>query len=158
MATHILQQRFENFSNRVLSIALHALENGNDANNLEMHIEKLSNLLITYDHFRLFYNEETLNLKLEEINYVKDRIEQQLQFLNNNSIVTNRIFVNKKPTGGRPKFVVDIEAIKLLREQEFSWNKIAETFNISSTTLRVIERNTILKILFNHIQTFLIMS
>ena len=90
-----------------------------------------------YNRVRQYYNEDEFNLKLEEINYVKGRIQHQFQFLNNNhSSFAKKTFVSKIPTGGHPKFVVDIEAIKLLREQEFSWTKIAEIFDISSTTLR----------------------
>lgn len=76
-------------------------------------------------------------MKLEEINYIKGRIQYQLQFLNNNDLsFAKKTFVSKIPTGGRPKTVVDIEAVKLLREQEFSWSKIAEIFDISLSTLR----------------------
>src|ERR1051325_5196248 len=137
MATTLTyQQRFNIFSNRVIRIALYSLENESDSSILEMQMERLSVLLTMYARVQQYYNEGELNLKLEEINYIKNRIQRRLQFLSSNNLTfAERIFVNKKSTGGRPKFIVDIEAIKLLREQEFSWAKIAEIFGISSSTL-----------------------
>ncbi|GBB97623.1 hypothetical protein RclHR1_03020001 [Rhizophagus clarus] len=135
MATLTLQQRFDMFSDSILSNAIRSLENESDSKSLEIQAERLSTLLTMYNHVRHYYNEESLNSKFEEINYVKNRIQQQIQFLNNNSTFARRTFVIKKPTGGRPKFEVDVEAIKLLREQEFSWKKIAEIFEISPSTL-----------------------
>jgi len=140
ISTH--QQRFNIFSDRVIRIALHSLENEDDNNSLEMQIERLSTLSTMYVRIQQYYNESELNLKLEEINYIKNRIQHRLQFINNNnSTFAQRVFVSKKPTGGRPKFIVDIEAIKLLREQEFSWNKIAEIFGVSLSTLGNIRKD-----------------
>lgn len=137
MATHTLKERFNNFSDKLIRIALRALEDGNDSNGLEMQVDRLSTLLTMYHRVRQYYNENEFNLKLEEINYIKGRIQYQLQFLNNNDLsFAKKTFVSKIPTGGRPKTVVDIEAVKPLREQEFSWSKIAEIFDISLSTLR----------------------
>src|SRR5438309_52000 len=116
------QQRFNIFSDRIIRIALYSLKNESDSNILEMQIEQLSILLTMYGRVQQYYNEAELNLKLEEINYIKNKILHQLQFLSNdNSTFAKKFFVSKKQTGGRPKFIVDIEAVKLLREQEFSW-------------------------------------
>jgi len=115
ISTH--QQRFNIFSDRVIRIALHSLENEDDSNSLEMQIERLSTLSTMYVRIQQYYNESELNLKLEEINYIKNRIQHRLQFINNNnSTFAQRVFVSKKPTGGHPKFIVDIKAIKLLHE------------------------------------------
>lgn len=130
------QQRFNNFSDRIIRIALYSLENESDSSILEMQIERLSILLTMYARVQQYYNEDELNLKLEEINYIKNRLLHRLQFLNSdNATFAKKFFVSKKPTGGRPKFIVDVEAVKLLREQAFSWGKIAETFGISASTL-----------------------
>jgi hypothetical protein len=58
-----------------------------------------------------------------------------MEFLNNDTSFAMRNFVQKKPTGGRPETVINVDAIKLLREMGLDWIKIAQTFGISSRTL-----------------------
>lgn len=48
MATHTLKERFNNFSDKLIRIALRALEDGNDSNGLEMQVDRLSTLLTMY--------------------------------------------------------------------------------------------------------------
>src|SRR6266498_5839558 len=58
-----------------------------------------------------------------------------MEFLNNDTSFAAKNFVQKKPTGGRPETVINVDAIKLLREMGLDWTKIAHTFGISSRTL-----------------------
>ncbi|CAB4420316.1 unnamed protein product [Rhizophagus irregularis] len=102
-------QQFEERSEHILRNASRLLEIGEDINELELQVEHLSLLLSMYTRVEQYYDNATLQRKLNEINFLK--------------------------TGGRPKIEFNEDVIKLLRNQGFSWTNIATTFGISSRTL-----------------------
>src|SRR2546430_298797 len=117
-------QRFEQHAEQCLRNADNLLERSDDLNALELQIERLALLLTMYNRIRQFYDNVTFEARLNEINFIKRRIEQTIQFLNHDTSFAVRNFVTEEPTGRHPKIIVDEEAVKLLRQHGFTWKQI----------------------------------
>ena len=76
-----------------------------------------------------------ITILFKNINFVIRRLNQRIEFLNSDTSFAVRKFVQKKQTGGRPKSVINEDAIKLLRQQGYNWTDISKIFEISAKTL-----------------------
>jgi hypothetical protein len=111
-------QQFENHSEHILRNALLILERGEDINALELQVEHLALLLSMYTRVEQFYDNVVLQRKFNEINFLKARLEQRIQFLSNDINFASRNFVTKKLTGGRPRNEFNEDVIKLLHNRD----------------------------------------
>lgn len=138
-----LQQRFEAYATNVLRSVQHVLEDANDVNDLELQLNRLNTLLVMYNQVYQSYDDNILRNRLSEIEFLKTRLEQRMEFLNSDSSFAVKNFVQKKKTGGRPKTLINEDVIKLLRELGFEWTKIGNLFGVSARTIsrRRIEYN-----------------
>lgn len=130
------QENFENFANECLFNAINVLERGDDVNAMELQVDRLAMLVSMYSGVQHLYDDNTFQTKINDINFVLKRLNQRIEFLNNDTSFAIRTFVQKEQTGGRPKSVINEDAVKLLRQQGYNWTDIANTFNISAKTLR----------------------
>ena len=128
------QEIFENYAEECLSNAIKVLERGDDINAMELQVERLAILVSMYSGIQHFYN-NTFQTKLDDINFVIRRLNQRIEFLNNDTSFAVRTFVQKEKTGGRPKSVINEDVIKLLRQQGYNWTDISKIFEISTKTL-----------------------
>jgi hypothetical protein len=135
MSNSTLQQRFENYANELIRNSSLVLQEGNDINGFELQINRLNILVMMYQRIEQLYDTITIRNRINDIEYLKTRLQQRMEFLNNDASFAMRNFVQKKPTGGRPETVINVDAIKLLREMGLDWTKIAQSFNTSSRTL-----------------------
>ncbi|GES90881.1 uncharacterized protein LOC114531207 [Rhizophagus clarus] len=86
---------------------------------------------------RMYYDSQVITSFLHNIECLKIRLLEKIQSLNDVTIsFPIKRFVKKLQTGGRPKFIINFKAIRLLREQEFSWIKIDEIFEVSASTIK----------------------
>lgn len=134
MSVPLLQQRFEEQAEQYILNANNILERGDDINAIELQIERLSVLVSMYYHVQQYYDQEIFQTRLNMINFLKRRLEQRIEFLNQDTNMA-RSFVQKQFTGGRPRKIINESAIKLLRQQGYSWSKIGKTFGCSSSTI-----------------------
>lgn len=135
MSNSTLQQRFENYANELIRNSSLVLQEENDVNSFELQINRLNILVMMYQRVEQLYDTITIRNRLNDIEYLKTRLQQRMEFLNNDTSFAMRNFVKKKPTGGRPETVINVDVIKLLREMGLDWTKIAQSFDISSRTL-----------------------
>jgi hypothetical protein len=131
----MLQENFESYAEKCLFNAINVLENGDDINAMQLQVERLATLASMYLGVQNFYNEETFQTKLNDINFVINRLNQRIEFLNSDTSLAVRNFIQKEKTGGRPKSLINEDVVKLLRQQGYHWTNIANTFNISVKTL-----------------------
>jgi hypothetical protein len=130
-----LQENFESYANTCLFNANNVLERSDDINTMFLQLDRLALLLSMYSRVQEFYDNVTYQTKLEDINFVIRRLYQRIEILNNDSISTNKTFIRKVKTGGRPKTLIDESIIKLLRQLDYNWSDIARIFDISEKTL-----------------------
>jgi uncharacterized protein YerC len=131
----MLQENFESYAGECLFNAINVLENGEDINAMQLQVERLATLASMYLGVQNFYNEEAFQTKLNDINFVINRLNQRIEFLNSDTSLAVRNFVRKEKTGGRPKSLINEDVVKLLKQQGYYWTNIANTFNISVKTL-----------------------
>lgn len=129
------QENFESYAGECLFNAINVLEKGDDINAMELHVKRLATLVSMYLGVQNFYSDETFQTKLDDIKFVINRLNQRIEFLNNDTSFAVRNFVQKEKTGGRPKSLINEDVVKLLRQQGYNWTDIANTFNISAKTL-----------------------
>jgi len=130
-----LQQRFEIYATNVLRSVQRVLEDANDINDIELQLTRLNILFTMYNQMHQFYDNDTFRNRLNEIEFLRVRLEQRMGFLNSDSNFATKNFLRKKKTGGRPKTLINEDLIKLLRELGFEWTKIGNLFNVSARTI-----------------------
>ncbi|CAB4421658.1 unnamed protein product [Rhizophagus irregularis] len=141
MSISTRQQRFETYANDIIRSSHRTLQEENDSNIFELQINRLGVLLAMYQQVRQFYNSNSLRNRLNEIEFLKIRLQQRMEYLKNNTDFAIQNFVQKKQTGGRPRIIINEDAIKLLRELGFAWTKISDIFCVSSKTMSRIRKN-----------------
>ena len=114
-----LQQRFETYAANILRSAQSVLENASDINDIELQINQLNILSTMYNQIYQSYDYDTFRNRLNEIEFLRVRLEQRMGFLNSDSSFATKNFLQKKKTGGRPKTLINEDLIKLLRELGF---------------------------------------
>jgi hypothetical protein len=137
-----LQENFESYANSCLFNANYILERGNDINAMELQLDRLALLLSMYSRVQQFYDDISYQTKLSDINFVIRRLYQRIEILYHDSSSASKTFVKKVKTGGRPKIIIDEDVIKLLRQLEYNWTDIAEIFDVSSSTLSRIRKES----------------
>ena len=90
-----LQQRFEEQAEQYILNANNVLERGEDINSIELQIERLSALLSMYFHIQQDYDQEIFQARLNMINFLKRRLEQRIEFLNQDISSAKKNFVQK---------------------------------------------------------------
>ena len=132
-----LQQQFNEYVEHTLRITYRAFLQENDANILEnVHLQNLITLSSKCHQVQQYYENQIIANYLRDIEYIKNKLIERIQFLNHDIAFSTKRFVKKVQTGGRPKFVINIEAVKLLREQGFNWTKIGEILDISASSIK----------------------
>ena len=132
MSSETLQQQFNEYANHILRAAYRAFLQDDDVNILEnFHIQNLITLSSRCYQIQQHHNTQAIVNFLHDVNYLKTRLQEKIELLNHNTSTSPiKRFVKKIQTGGRPKFVINIEAVKLLREQGLDWTKIGKTFGV----------------------------
>ncbi len=135
MSSHTLQENFESYANSCLFNANNVIERSDNINAMFLQLDRLALLLSMYSRVQQFYDDITYRMKLEDINFIIRKLYQRIEILNNDSISTNRTFIRKVKTGGRPKTVIDESIVKLLRQLDYNWSDISRIFDVSEKTL-----------------------
>ncbi|CAB5201751.1 unnamed protein product [Rhizophagus irregularis] len=136
MSSETLKQQFYEYADHILRVVYRAFLQENDIDILEnFHLQHLIMLSSRCYQIQQHHNTQEITGYLQNIDYLKTRLLERIQ-LHNTKISPIRRFVKKLQTGGRPKFVINIEAVKLLREQGLEWTKIGRTFEVSTSTIK----------------------
>lgn len=137
MSLETLRQQFNEYVEHTLRTSYRALLQENDANVLEnFHLQNLITLSSKCYQIQQHYDTQTITIYLHDIEYIKTKLLEKIQFLNHAISFPIEKLVKKVQTGGRPKFVINIDVVKLLREQDFSWTKIGEILGVSASTIK----------------------
>ena len=137
MSSETLQQQFNRYAENILRETYRAFLQENNTNTLEnFHLQNLITLSSKCYQVQQYYRTQAITVYLRDIEYIKMKLLEKIQFLNHNTSSPIERFVKKVQTGGRPKFVINIEAVKLLREQDLNWTKIGETLGVSASTIK----------------------
>src|SRR3954454_18692687 len=112
MSSETLQQQFNEYVERTLRITYRAFLQENDSNILEnFHLQNLIRLSSKCYQVQQYYDTQAITVYLRDIEYIKTRLLERIQFLNHTTTpFPIKSFVKKTQTGGRPKFVINIEA------------------------------------------------
>src|SRR5436190_23559717 len=122
MSSETLQRQFNEYAERILRIAYRAFLQENDTSILEnFHLQNLITLISKCYQVQQIYNTQAITVYLRDIEYIEIKLVERIQFLNHDHDHTTtsspiKRFVKKVQTGERPKFIINIEAVKLLRE------------------------------------------
>src|SRR5918992_746459 len=117
MSSETLQQQFNNYAENILRETYRAFLQENNTDTLEnFHLQNLITLSSKCYQVQQYYHTQAITVYLRDIEYIKMKLLEKIQFLNHNTSSPIERFVKKVQTGGRPKFVINIEAVKLLRE------------------------------------------
>ncbi|CAJ0837896.1 11641_t:CDS:2 [Entrophospora sp. SA101] len=126
---------FEIFIQNTLQNANRML-NSDDVNSIELHIERLDLLLAMFTQLIINFPNDNILGFLPEIINLKRQLETKIETLNSENNNPINKFISYRCTSGRPTILVSENAIRILRKEGFSWEKIATIFGISSKTIQ----------------------
>nr|CAG8546404.1 9551_t:CDS:2 [Entrophospora candida] len=129
------REDFEIFIQNTLQNANRML-NSDDVNSIELHIERLDLLLAMFTQLIINFPNDNILGFLPEIINLKRQLETKIETLNSENNNPINKFISYRCTSGRPTILISENAIRMLRKEGFSWEKIATIFGISSKTIQ----------------------
>ncbi|GBB83315.1 hypothetical protein RclHR1_10040004 [Rhizophagus clarus] len=138
MSSETLQRQFYEHVDQNLGTVYRALLEENDANTLEnFHLQNLATLSSRCFQVQQYQNSQEITNYLQDIEYLRTKLLERIHSLNDATRSSPiKRYVKRVQTGGRPKYVINIEAVKLLREQGFDWTKIGKILGVSASTIK----------------------
>ena len=125
---------FNVFANSIVNAANRALQELNDTNGLQWHVERLEFLTRMYLYLETVIGNTAAISKVNELIDIKSRLENKIIGLKDMEPFSNDLVI-RLPSGGRPRLWLPEKLIRALREQGFNWNSIASLIGISVATL-----------------------
>src|SRR4051812_5739930 len=119
------QQRFFNYATTTYKTARLALQDVADTNTLELQNERLENLCTMLGRLNAHLGDAMLARWLGEIHELMDSITSCLDTRKLQDNPHLAALIDKIPTGGRPKYRLNVNAIRAWRREWIPWVTIA---------------------------------
>src|SRR5687767_14120520 len=96
MSSETLQRQFNEYAERTLRIAYRTFLQENDPNILNFHLQNLITLSLKCYQVQQYYDTQAIAVYLHDIEFIKSRLLERIQFLNHNTTSSPiKIFVKK---------------------------------------------------------------
>jgi len=126
---------FSVFANNIVNAANRVLQELNDTDALQWHVERLEFLTRMYLYLEPVIGNTATISRVNELIDIKSRLESKIIGLKDMEPFSTHNLVIRLPSGGRPRLWLPEKLIRALREQGFNWNSIASLIGVSVATL-----------------------